>query len=420
MSKPILLAVCLLPVCLLAQKPVAIGDTVPDILFETVLNHSGTKARLSDFKEDLILLDFWASWCASCAHAFPKIDSLQSTFVGDLKVILVNSRSTGDDLSKVQAFLIKWKSRTGRSIGLTIAAVDTLADNLFPHQIIPHYAWIYKGRLVALTSSHEVTDRRIRNILEHNSIQLSVKKDLDANRPLFSDPSLPVDNLLNYSILVKGWYNGLPAGSRQRTKGGVVCGRAFTNRPLSELYKTAAMKIDPRLAERLVVINSRDSSVLVPPTDGERSEAWYIDHAYNIDVIVPVEQASQLYTRMLDALNTYSGYNGFFEDRTIPCWVLRMNGPSTILKSKGGAAVNNLGGSTPSLKNGTMDMLVKYLNGIAVTRDYVVDETGYGGKIDIAFTDVTDIHRLCQALKEYGLELRREERKMRVFVIRKQ
>lgn len=420
MFKPILLAVCLFPVCVLAQKPLAIGDTVPDILFETVLNNSATKARLSDFKEDLILLDFWATWCTSCAHAIPKIDSLQSTFPGDLKVILVNSRSTGDSLSRVQAFLNKWKSRTGRTLGLTIAAGDTVAEKLFPHQIIPHYAWIYKGRVVALTSSHEVTAEAMRDILDHHSTELSVKKDLDANRPLFSDPSLPVDNLLNYSILVKGWYNGLPGGSRQRTKGGVICGKAFTNRPLSELYETAAMKIDPRLAERLMVIDRRDSADLVPPSDGEQSDAWYIDHAYTIDVIVPVEQAGQLYTRMLDVLNAYSGYHGSFEDRTIPCWVLRMNGNSTALRSKGGAVVNNLGGSTPSLENGTIDMLVKYLNGISVTHDYVVSETGYGGKIDIAFTDVTDVHHICQTLKEYGLDLRHQERKMRVFVIRKQ
>jgi hypothetical protein len=46
------------------------------------------------------------------------LDSLQAVFSGQLKIILVNTQSTGDDLSKVQGFFSKWKARTGKKLSL--------------------------------------------------------------------------------------------------------------------------------------------------------------------------------------------------------------------------------------------------------------------------------------------------------------
>ena len=47
-------------------KPLTIGDKVPDVEFENVINYSDKKVRLSDFKGKLMILDFWATWCTSC------------------------------------------------------------------------------------------------------------------------------------------------------------------------------------------------------------------------------------------------------------------------------------------------------------------------------------------------------------------
>lgn len=94
-----------------AQQVLTIGDPVPDSRFTTVLNHSSQTAKLSDFKGRLVILDFWSTRCGSCLHAFPKMDSLQKAFCNNLKVLLVNNRSTGDDFAMVQAFFKKWQQR---------------------------------------------------------------------------------------------------------------------------------------------------------------------------------------------------------------------------------------------------------------------------------------------------------------------
>src|SRR5258705_5959636 len=54
-----------------------IGDKVPDIVFENVLNYKNKKAKLSDFKGKLVILDIWSVGCISCIESFPKLEALQ-------------------------------------------------------------------------------------------------------------------------------------------------------------------------------------------------------------------------------------------------------------------------------------------------------------------------------------------------------
>jgi len=51
------------------------ATAAPDIALTT---ETGATIRLFDLKGQVVLLDFWASWCVPCATAFPAIDRLQS------------------------------------------------------------------------------------------------------------------------------------------------------------------------------------------------------------------------------------------------------------------------------------------------------------------------------------------------------
>src|SRR5699024_8469602 len=60
-------------------KPLEIKDEIPDELWTTplkVINHPEGKEfiTLSDYKEKLIILDFWASWCIPCIKSITKIE----------------------------------------------------------------------------------------------------------------------------------------------------------------------------------------------------------------------------------------------------------------------------------------------------------------------------------------------------------
>jgi hypothetical protein len=120
-----------------------------------------------------------------------------------------------------------------------------------------------------------------------------------------------------------------------------MCGRAMTNTSLLDMSKAVASKIDPAITEKQVIISTTDSSELFPPAAIEERDAWYRQHAYTIDLIVPVEEANHLYPSMLEVLNTYSGYTANFKKRKMDCWVLVKRGTANLAKSKGEKTVNN-------------------------------------------------------------------------------
>jgi peroxiredoxin len=91
---------CLLAATLHSAAP-ATGQAAPDF------NLSGRQGtlRLSQFRGQVVLLDFWASWCAPCAQSFPWLESLQQKYHGQgFTVLGVN---VDKDRRKAEAFLGK-------------------------------------------------------------------------------------------------------------------------------------------------------------------------------------------------------------------------------------------------------------------------------------------------------------------------
>jgi len=61
---------------------------------------------LDDFKGKLILLNFWATWCAPCKEEMPSLDNLQSNNnLSNLKIFPINISQ--EDLSKSKLFFQK-------------------------------------------------------------------------------------------------------------------------------------------------------------------------------------------------------------------------------------------------------------------------------------------------------------------------
>ncbi len=64
----------------------------------TFLDLNNTHVNLSDYQGNLILLNFWATWCAPCKEEMPSLDLLQTNEkLNNLKIFPIN---IGKDNSK--------------------------------------------------------------------------------------------------------------------------------------------------------------------------------------------------------------------------------------------------------------------------------------------------------------------------------
>lgn len=58
----------------LEQRIVGVGDTAPGF---SITTDNGRSVSLSNFGGKLLVLNFWATWCAPCVQEIPSLDAFQ-------------------------------------------------------------------------------------------------------------------------------------------------------------------------------------------------------------------------------------------------------------------------------------------------------------------------------------------------------
>jgi thiol-disulfide isomerase/thioredoxin len=65
-----------------------VGQPAPDLAIHS-LNGKGD-VRLHDLHGKVVLVDFWATWCAPCKKSFPALEAVASKYPGRVQVVGVN------------------------------------------------------------------------------------------------------------------------------------------------------------------------------------------------------------------------------------------------------------------------------------------------------------------------------------------
>jgi len=85
--------------------PIEIGLPAPDFTFPGI---NGKMVSLSDFRGKVVLVNIWATWCASCVDEMPSMERLYQNLKGkDFEILAVSIDSLG--VKVVAPFMKKYK-----------------------------------------------------------------------------------------------------------------------------------------------------------------------------------------------------------------------------------------------------------------------------------------------------------------------
>ena len=69
----VLILLAALPACYSGSRPLRIGSTAP----EFTVHDSDRSVKLSDFRGQVVVLNFWATWCPPCVEEMPSLVEMQ-------------------------------------------------------------------------------------------------------------------------------------------------------------------------------------------------------------------------------------------------------------------------------------------------------------------------------------------------------
>ena len=78
---------------------------VPEFSLEDI---RGQKVSLADFREQVVIVNFWASWCDPCVEEFPSLLKLISHYKGKVILLAISADHSEEDmLNFLKAFKVE-------------------------------------------------------------------------------------------------------------------------------------------------------------------------------------------------------------------------------------------------------------------------------------------------------------------------
>ena len=262
-----------------------------------------TSAQSADFKSKLIILDFWATWCAPCVASLPRLEEIQKKYGDKVQIITVTDESE----ERIRLFLAKKNFKLP-----VVFDADKKLFDAFPFKVLPHTIIIDDQNIVrAVTDSSKINDELLDKLLAKQKITLAEKKD-DLN----FDASQPLSGRANflYQATLTPYQNGIPSQFNVYKRGT----SAYLNRRilavnvgLKELYEIAYEF--PTFIRTIIEV--KDKSAF----------KWSEQNAFCYDLIVPEEIGDKRFSIMRQQLDAMFPFRAAIEKRDVPVQIVRKN-----------------------------------------------------------------------------------------------
>ena len=369
-----------------APDDVEIGAPAPAIdLAELLQAPDGASADVADLKGQVVMLEFWATWCAPCIAAMPHVNQLHDRFA-DRGVRFISI--TNEAPTIVRPFLESGNLRTWVGLDRDGATHKAYAITAIPTTVLIDRA----GNVAAYTSPDKVTDEVLTNLLEGRPIDLPVQKvippSLSWHEPGSGDLTEPLAQvIIKESRATSGRMFG-------RGGGQIVADGMHPRILITAAYDLSDFEIDWQV-----------------PDDGRR---------YRLSAIAPGQDPEKLRRMLRFMVEATLDLQTRWETRPARAAILkRIEGPDAppLPRSDSTATDGWVAGGRAMMTGGTMDEFTHYIQ-VNVLRMPVVNETGLDGRFDFhGEWERGNEAAFLEALKGFGLRVEFTERPLKVLIV---
>lgn len=363
-----------------------IGAAAPNLNLSKMLQANKTAAvDLNGLKGNVVVLEFWASWCLPCVPAIQHFNELSEKFKDkSVRFIAV----TDDDELAVARFIKSQPIRGWIGLDNNRATIKSYQAVPFPHTVVINR----NGRIAAITQPKNVTEAVLNDLLAGKQISLPLKKDALAD--LEWDKSEAADGIVPLTqVIIKP--SNVGTGGYSINAGHFTADGAVFLNLIVAAYQTTPFR----------VINNLPES----------------DKQYKVSIIVPPGRENILFPLFQQALVATFGINARREMRERDVFVLGASQGAAVKLQQSRSAEKEL-----SMMRGTIRSKKQQVKELAqqlemLLRRPVIDKTGLTGEYDweLPYSHV-DKNVLLKALSEkLGLELTETKQAIEMLVVEK-
>ena len=141
----IMVATVLCGISAFAKKELKLGDAAPEVSGSMINDREyGKTFSIAKFKDKVIIVEFWATWCPPCRQSIPHLSKLQEKYKDKVVVIGIS----GEDRDVVEKFFKEQKEMKYRvAIDDNNKTGETYMDG-FGVNGIPHAFIIKEGKIL--------------------------------------------------------------------------------------------------------------------------------------------------------------------------------------------------------------------------------------------------------------------------------
>lgn len=146
---------------LVAQEKLVLGEPPPPLSLETLLQAPDGRTTLTwaDLRDQVVVLEFWGTWCGPCVAAIDHLNALAKTFAGQpVRFVSI----TFEEEPKIRDFLATRSMNAWIGLDPDRSTVDAFGVESYPCTVLVDR----RGRVAAVTYPTHVTDAVLQNLLD--------------------------------------------------------------------------------------------------------------------------------------------------------------------------------------------------------------------------------------------------------------